>query len=161
MGLTPPLRLTVNVPLTLTERERIAVGEEVIDYIRNRARRGLGVGNKPLRGPDGDGKYSKSYKESAEFKAAGKTGSKVNLTFSGEMLFAMEVQDVSQAGRVIIGFGDDDNNDKAVFLLEKNYEWFGLTEDERLKIVSKFQGSTTPSIDSSLVESFLRGLFRG
>ena len=48
-----------------------------------------------------------------------------------------------------------------VFLLEKNYEWFGLSEDERLKIVSKFQSNTTPSIDSSLVDSFLRGLFRG
>lgn len=158
MALRPPLTYTMSVPMALSESERRKVGEAAIDYMRRRAKQGKGVGNKRLKGPDNDGRYSQSYVNSSEFEAAGKTAGRVNLTFSGEMLFAMEVQNTSRAGQVVIGFGDADSNDKAVFLKEKNYDWFGLDENERRMIVSKFVGGEAPSIDSGIVSEFLRGL---
>jgi len=158
MGARPPLTYTMGVPLSLSESERTRVGEAAIDYMRSRAQRGRGVGNKRLRGPDGDGKYASSYVNSSEFKATGKTAGRVNLTFSGQMLFSMEVQDVSRPGQVVIGFSDEDSNDKAVFLQEKNYDWFGLDENERRRIISNFVGGTEPSIDPGFVSDFLRGI---
>ena len=162
MGLRPPLTITINVPLTFNESERRRVGKLAIDHIRDRSKRGLGVGGQRLRGPDGDGKYSQSYKNSAEFKAVGKTGSRVNLTFSGEMLFAMEIES-TRPGQVIIGFGDDEeNNDKAAFLKEKNYDFFGLSQSEEQEIIKRAGvNAEVAEISDTLISNFLRDLFRG
>lgn len=160
MPARPPLTITVTMPLSFTDTERRKVGEAVIDHIRTRSKRGIGVGGKQLKGPDGDGRYSDNYVDSSEFEAAGKTKGKVNLTFSGEMLFDMEVQSTGP-GRVVIGFSNSENSDKATFLKEKNYDWFGISEDERQMIVSRVVGGKVADIDTTLASSFLQRLFRG
>ncbi len=157
MGLRGPLTHTIVVSLGFTEDQRRSIGQAAVEFIVSRTKRGLGIDGVKLQGPDGDGKYSKSYKDSNEFKAGGKSGSRVNLTLTGDMLTSMDVVDVSRDGIIILGFTDDDDNDKASFMQEKNYNFFGLSEREKRKILERFgQPSNIPDIDQGLVRSFLR-----
>jgi hypothetical protein len=57
-------------------------------------------------------KYSKSYKESTQFKIYGKSATKVNLRLSGEMLASM-VSKARAGTSIALEFIDADNNNKA------------------------------------------------
>lgn len=83
----------------LDDDETEMVAEEILNYIVERSKRGEGKDGKKFPG------YSKSYMNSFEFKATGKT-SKVNLTLSGEMLDSLEILEAN-AGKVVIGFDED------------------------------------------------------
>lgn len=162
MGLRPALRRTIVVDRGFSEDDRRRIGEAIVEHIVTRTKKGLGVGGKKLQGPDGDGKYSQAYKDHRDFKAAGKSGSTVNLTLTGDMLTSLEVVDVSQPGFIVLGFTDEDDNDKAAFMLEKNYNFFGIDETEKRKILQRFgQPSPIPNIDESIVRNFLRRAFGG
>jgi len=81
--------------------------DEVADLIIER------IVNRTDQGKDKDGRrfpgYSKSYKESLDFKVAGKTN-KVDLQLSGDMLAALSVLDKTSRS-VVIGFerGSEEN----------------------------------------------------
>lgn len=157
MGLRPPLRRTIVVDPGFSAEQRRAIGEEILLFIKTRSKRGKAVGGGPLLGPDNDGRYSKNYVETREFKAAGKSKGKVNLTLTGDMLNGMDVISTS-AGQIVIGFPDSDVNDKAVFMQEKGYNFFGISEAEKQTILSKFKLNKIPSIDQNIVKTFLRGI---
>lgn len=81
--------------------------DEVADLIIER------IVNRTDQGKDKDGRkfpgYSRSYKESLDFKVAGKTN-KVDLQLSGDMLAALSVLDKTSRS-VVIGFerGSEEN----------------------------------------------------
>lgn len=100
-------RFTVMLPKTVNDpKEKLALGEDIIKYIRERTRDGKNSsgGNFP--------KYSKSYRNSLDYKIAHKSGS-VNLTQTGDMLQDIEVLSISR-DKMIIGFQNGSlSNDKA------------------------------------------------
>ena len=74
------------------------------------------ITKRTLAGKDVNGecfaKYSKGYKESAEFKIYGKSATKVNLKLTGEMLASM-VSKPKAGTSIVLEFIDADNNNKA------------------------------------------------
>lgn len=91
----------INVDPTLEPEERELLAFEIIDHIINRSEKGLDKNGKPFPS------YSKSYIESDEFKAFGKSPSKVNATLSGEMLNAMDLLS-HKVGQIRIGYDPSD-----------------------------------------------------
>ena len=83
----------------MNQRTARTVGEDLIDFIRDRTSKGLGKDNKPFP------KYSKAYKESFEFKVAGKTNT-VDLELTGEMMDSLIVLSVKK-GEIEIGYPPD------------------------------------------------------
>lgn len=81
--------------------------EEILHYLVERTKAGKGVDGKPFKGD-----YSKAYRDSLEFKVAGKSGL-INLTLSGEMLDSLEILKAGN-GKVEIGYSkDSDMNGRA------------------------------------------------
>lgn len=90
-------RFTVEIPKTITDpKEKLALGEDIIKYIRDRTRRAKD--NSGANFP----RYSKEYRKSFAFKVAHKSGD-VNLTQTGDMLQDIEVLSISR-DKMIIGF---------------------------------------------------------
>ena len=118
--------------------------DEVADLIIER------IVNRTDQGKDKQGKrfpgYSKSYKESLDFKVAGKSSGKVDLQLSGDMLAALDVLDKTSRS-VTIGFEPgSDENAKADGNIRGTYgkptpdpkkarDFLGITETELSKIV--------------------------
>lgn len=84
---------------------KLAVGQAIIDRIRERTQDGVSKDGKSLK------KYSKSYKNSLTFRAFGKSD-EVNLTLSGDMLGLLDVVDDSGSD-ITIGWEDQTNAAKA------------------------------------------------
>lgn len=81
-----------------SQEERLAIGQELIDYIRDRTAKGKGKGEKTF-----SGSYSSSYVNSPEFKAARKSKGTINLRLTGDMLTSIQILD-EKPGEVVIGF---------------------------------------------------------
>lgn len=94
----------INISKKYSEDERQAIAFEIISYIQERTKKGKGKGNKKWQGRAG--KYSKEYKDSLDFKNAGK-GSTVNLTLSGDMLDSLDLLEDTN-GQLTIGISEDD-----------------------------------------------------
>lgn len=96
--------LDIKLPKTLTKQERLEVADLVIERIVDRT----------LKGKDKDGnpfpKYSKEYIKSLDFKNAGKSAGRVDLTLSGDMLAALTLLK-DQEGKIKVGFekGSEEN----------------------------------------------------
>jgi hypothetical protein len=118
--------------------------DEVADLIIER------IVNRTDQGKDKDGRkfpgYSKSYKESLDFKVAGKS-SKVDLQLSGDMLAALSVLDKTSRS-VTIGFENgSEENAKADGNIRGTYgqskpipgkarDFLGITDAELSKIIN-------------------------
>lgn len=100
-------RFKLNVPKKLSPIQRDALAQEVIDFIIQRSKDGKDKNNKPFPG------YSEQYVKSLDFKIAGKSKGKVNLTLSEEMLQSLSLIS-SKAGEILIGYdkGNKDLNAK-------------------------------------------------
>lgn len=102
----------VEIPLPdgLTQDERLAIADEVIEFIVERTRNG-----KDWRGKSFP-KYSDSYKKSLEMAIAkhhgGKSTRKVNLELSGDMLAALSLIR-ERRDALIIGYKASDREEKA------------------------------------------------
>jgi hypothetical protein len=75
---------------------KMAIGEALVETIRERAESGKGL----KFSEDGSARevklkspYSKTYAESLDFAAAGKSKNKVNMTLTGDMLASIQVRD--------------------------------------------------------------------
>lgn len=123
-------------------RERKAIAQEVIDFIVKRTQSGKDKNNNAFK------PYSKSYTESLDFKIAGKSKDKVNLTLSGDMLASIKLLKDSK-GELTIGFdrSDKDNNDKATGHMTGKYGnsskikkrvFLGIKEDDKKKILKNY-----------------------
>jgi len=89
-------RFSITPPSDFTPAMRQALGKEVAEFVRQRSESGLNKNNRPFP------KYSKAYKDSLDFKNAGKTSS-VDLTLSGDMLADLDVLS-NRSDKIIIGY---------------------------------------------------------
>lgn len=93
----------IEIPKGFKPLQRLAVAEDIIDYILIRTSKGKD------RNGEAFPKYSKAYKESLDFKNAGKT-SRVDLELSGDMLAELSILQ-TMSGAVRIGYerGSEEN----------------------------------------------------
>ena len=77
-------RLNVEVSNRYNSSEKMAIAQDIVDYLVERSRRGLGPGARPWSGKAGQ--YSEEYKNSIDFRISGKNPNRVDLTLSSEML---------------------------------------------------------------------------
>ena len=122
----------------LDEDQRLAVADLIVERIVNRTDKGIDKNDKPFVG------YSQSYKDSLDFKIAGK--GKVNLQLSGDMLAALSVLDVTSRSAVI-GFergseenGKADGNIRGTYgrskpIAGKARDFLGISYEELSKII--------------------------
>lgn len=124
-----------------TKEEREAIAQETIDFIVERTQKGLDKNNSNFK------PYSKSYKNSLNFKIAGK-GAGVDLTLSGDMLSAIKALRDTK-GKITIGFDKGLENDKAEGNILGTYgqpkpvapprDFLGITKtDFKNEILSKY-----------------------
>lgn len=142
MAGAPHMKFKVSIPEEYTAFERELLGDEIIDFIRERVQgKNLDKRNRPF------GSYSEEYVDSLDFKIAGKDKNEVNLTLSGDMLGAMRVLE-HERGSVTIGYEDgSQENAKAAGNILGTYgkdrpvgpkrDFLGLTKQDLEKIVRK------------------------
>ena len=94
-------RIVIPVSVKYDEVERVAIAQELIDYILERTAKGKGKDGKPWGGPAS--RYSPGYK-------GGK--GPVNLSLSGDMLDALTLIQ-QKKGQIVIGIDDSKEEGKA------------------------------------------------
>jgi phage gpG-like protein len=106
------------------------IGQKILDKIRERTEENLSRFGRPFRG------YSDTYKESLDFKAAGKSEGDVNLKLTGDMMGLMTVIDEGK-NSVTIGWNDSEDAAKAHGHIDGLFgkkslrrDFFGLRNDE-------------------------------
>lgn len=125
---------------------REVIGQAIIDRMRERTDQGLAVGGKKnLKAP-----YSKTYAETDEFKAFGKSRSKVDMQLTGDMMGLMDIK--KQDGNTItIGWDDPTENAKAY-----NHNtgdtvpkrpFFGMTNEELDDVKKEFKSEVKQALD--------------
>lgn len=77
--------------------EKIAIANEIVNYIRKRSKEGLDKNESPFP------TYSKGYTASLDFKNVKGRSQKVNLTLSGDMLAAMDIISVN-SNSITVGY---------------------------------------------------------
>ena len=138
------------------------IGQAIIDYMEERVDDGLGLGRVKLKSP-----YSKSYSESLDFIAAGKSRNDVNMKLSGDMMGSIDL--IKTDGSVItIGIDDPDQAPKAF-----NHQtgdtvpkrpFFGVTKKELKDYVLKeFKDEiaakkVTSAEETNRLINFIRGI---
>lgn len=157
---------TVFINPNYNSTERLEIGATIINYIINRTKNGYGIGNVSFRNRLGQNSYTNTYQNHRDYQIAGKTSNPINLTLTGDMLDSIEILDNTLAGRIVIGINDGPNADKAKYMREKGYNFLGLSETEKNKILSKFSKVTQQEIISSQItesvaKTFLKGLING
>ena len=123
------------VDLSGNDSLKQAIGQEIIDRIVSRTEGNTSLSGRAFK------RYSKAYKQSDEFKAAGK-GSKVNLRLSGDMLGLMDIVD-ERDNTLTIGWFDEDEAAKAHGHITgggnlPKRDFFGLTSSDISSIEAKF-----------------------
>lgn len=111
------------------------------EYIEERVSKGRGLGNEPFS----PNVYSKSYQNSADFKAYGKKPRPVNMRLTGDMMRSIEVG-VSSDGLPMLSINDE-NAPKAHGHQTGQYgegplpvrPFFGVTKDEFEKVARRFR----------------------
>lgn len=147
-------RIRVEIPKDLRPVERVAVANEIIEFIINRTQSGKDKDNNDFPG------YTKGYKKSLNFKNAGK-GSTPNLRLTGEMLNTMELIS-HKSGSLLIGYdrNDSDLNGKVEGNRIGSYgqddpdpdkarDFLGITESDLNKILEKFPTDTKKKKDAT------------
>lgn len=151
---SPSQSFTVQLPKNLSKSERERVGRGIIAHIKSRTARGLDKDNRPFK------PYSESYKNSVEFKAAGK-GPIVNLKLTGEMLEDLQILKQGE-GFVTIGFTKSGNNSKAFYAKDVrngSRMFMGINKrDLDFIIETNRNGPTNPNLDVESFPDFVRKL---
>lgn len=140
-------RVSITVPKRFGPTERLAIAQEVIDFIIKRSQSGKDIDGNPFP------KYSPQYTKSLDFKVAGKSKGKVNLTLSGDMLNSIKLLSHG-SGQLTVGFdrGDSENNGKAEGNQLGTYgkktpdkkkarPFLGISKDDLRKIIEKYPPS--------------------
>jgi hypothetical protein len=93
-------KVAITIPKRFGPTERQAIAQDVIDFIITRTRDG-----KDKDGKSFPGAYSKQYRQSLDYKIAGKpkSGKPINLTLSGEMLDELGLLN-EKPGALTIGY---------------------------------------------------------
>lgn len=141
-------RFRVDIPDEYNPSEREALGDIIIEFIRDRVQNdNTDKKNRALPG------YSKGYLKSLEFKIAGKSKGDVNMTLSGDTLGAMTLLS-HQKGSLMIGFENGsfenakaDGNIRGTFGKNKQVapkrDFLGLTDGDLKRILDEFTPEDT------------------
>lgn len=140
---------------------RQAIGQAIIDKIRDRTADNIGADGKRFKN------YSKDYAESIEFKAYGKKKDDPNLQQTGDMLGLMDIIEEARS-KIVIGWTDPEEAGKAHGHVTGNIgvsrDFLGLTQKEITELRREWSGQIkeTPSengaVDSvGAAQSFLAG----
>jgi hypothetical protein len=129
----------LGVDLSGDETLAAEIGQDIVQFIQDRAESGKGIGGKVLRSP-----YSKPYSKTTEFELAGKSISDVNMRLTGDMLGSIEVLDFD--GSVLtVGIENDQAPKAHGHMTGKNgespnmkREFFGLTQSELKDILANY-----------------------
>lgn len=124
-----------------TSDDRIELADRILEFIRSRTEKGKDKKNKSFAG------YSDSYKNSLDFKIAGKS-SKVDLTLSGDMLIEMDLLS-QKKGQLLIGFENgSEENARADGNITGSYggsanpkkarDFLGITKKDLIAVQKKF-----------------------
>lgn len=151
------MKVDVAIPKRFGPTERLAIAQEVIDFIVTRTRAGKDIDGAAFP------KYSQSYKGSLDFKIAGK-GSRVDLTLTGEMLDSIKLISHS-SGRVTVGFDRSDSklNGKAEGNQLGTYgsdtpnpkkarPFLGINKDDLQKIIKRYPQDRADSVSRAKEE---------
>ena len=97
-------RFTLDIPEHLDGAQRLQLADDIIETIKRRTEAGKDKNGKSFPG------YSKTYIESLDFKVAGKSPNRIDLTLSGDMLAALQLLG-HEDGKLTIGFepGTEEN----------------------------------------------------
>ena len=143
-----------------------AIGQKIIDKIVKRTEAGKAIGGKVnLKKP-----YSKAYVKSTEFKAHGKSKSKINMKLTGDMLGLMDIK--KQTGNTItIGWDKSDGQDGKAYnhtvgdTVPKR-PFFGLSSKELNDIKKENKSDVKDALEvkqdegKSAFNSFVLGLIK-
>lgn len=132
----------IAIPKGLSASDRETLGDDIIDFIRERTKDGKSWRNRDFAG------YSESYVKSLNFKIAGKSKKDVNLTQSGDTLGALTLLD-HRDGRIRIGFekgsqenGIADGNIRGTYGHSKQVgpkrDFLGITKSDLARILDRF-----------------------
>lgn len=140
-------RFRIDIPKGYTPTERVAIAEEVVDFVISRTKKGLDKNNSSFA------PYTKEYKGSKNFEIAGKS-SKVNLTLSGETLNSLDLVSHNN-GSLLIGYdrSDKELNGKVEGNVIGSYgqssgdsdkarDFMGISKKDLAKILEKFPKKT-------------------
>jgi hypothetical protein len=152
--------------------DRLAIGREILEFIRDRTEKGLDKDNKKFKkskkGPH-KGDYTKSYANSLDFKNAGKSTTPINLALSGDMMASIKLLSWDRSGGVTIGLdsGDPDEgklegNRKGTYgnsrAVAPKRDPLGITPEDLKSILDKFD--TRPTQTRREVEAARQNLER-
>lgn len=87
---------TLSIPSGLSQGFKEELGKRIVEEVRERTDRGIDKNGKQFKG------YTKEYKQSLDFKNAGKT-SKVDLQLTGDLLAELDVVTISSSS-ITIGY---------------------------------------------------------
>lgn len=119
--------------------QRTELADLIVEYIVQRSQDGKSKYNRPFPG----GGYSKSYSESLDFKNAGKSRDRVNLTLTGDMLAALDMLN-HKKGAITVGFEKGaEENGRAEGLITGKYgknigpkrDFLGITKKKLRELV--------------------------
>lgn len=130
----PDQSVIIRVPFLWGARARQVFAEEVIDFIQTRTDKGLDVNNRPFKG------YSGNYVKTQDFQLAGKSKNDVNLQFTSDMLFSLELKSHGR-GFVRIGASDSAANDKIAWNKRKGRTFLGVSDQDRLTLIRRVEGA--------------------
>lgn len=139
-------KVTIKFPseFKFSQPEQVAIGREIVKFIRERTEKGLDKDNNRFPG------YSTAYKKSLDFKNAGKS-SRVNLRLTGDMMSSIKLLEFEKKNQITIGLdkGDEDNGKMEGNRLgtygtdtpkpKKARDPLGIDPDDLLKILRKFK----------------------
>lgn len=95
------IQKVIKIDKLYNEQERRAIGQEILDYIRKTAAKGISPQTgKPFKA------YSDSYKKSLDYKNVKGRSEKVTLSLSGDMLAELDVIE-NKKGELTIGYETD------------------------------------------------------
>lgn len=155
-------RFSIDIPEGLSASDREVLADDIIEFIRDRTQKGLSWNNRDLPG------YSDSYVHSLNFKIAGKSKDKVDLTQSGDMLGALTLID-SRDGKLTIGFENGsqenaiaDGNIRGTYGHAKpvgpKRDFLGITKGDLQRILDNFTPEdATAGAAASTAMAGLRG----
>lgn len=155
------LEAIFGVAVPNSARLREAIGQEVIDLIRERTQKD----EKSWTGAAFK-KYSDEYADSIEFKAYGKSKDEPNLTQTGDMLGLMTVLESASPTKVTIGWNDSLQSEKAHGHITGHVgvkrDFFGLTSGDVSRIREKFADEVPTAPESNVdsterTQNFLEG----
>ncbi len=130
----------LGVDLSSDETLAAEIGQDIVQFIQDRAADNKGIGGKALKSP-----YSKAYSKTTEFELAGKSPGDVNMRLTGDMLESIEVLGFDnnvltvgiEGGEAPKAHGHMTGKNGEVPAMKR--EFFGLTEKEFQEIVAPYQ----------------------